>query len=383
MMQLLAGLGPRIANLSEWKDGHKCALASLLTLPFVAVWIVRLALVERDPALAPYLDPDAVGPMLDFVWFQAVGHLSIIVLGALAGRRTQHSPLLVNVAIQFWFVCYFLDIYAIGPFSSPFVLLLLLFPVLGFIMFERRPVALGLASFAVLLTASTVLERMAWLPYAPLIGASPFVDGRPYTSWVLSLGAIPLLASALILAIFAFVVAEWRDREEQLKALCKTDYLTGVHNRRSFMELAELEFSRARRYGSALSIVMVDVDYFKRVNDSYGHGVGDEVLKLVAGVLAAELRRHDIVARYGGEEFALLLAETPAEPARVLAERCRRRIEAAVLKAAAVTVRVTASVGIAAYPRPGVERVSQLIDRADEALYQAKEAGRNRVALAA
>jgi diguanylate cyclase (GGDEF)-like protein len=149
------------------------------------------------------------------------------------------------------------------------------------------------------------------------------------------------------------------------------------------MELAELEFSRARRYGSALSIVMVDVDYFKRVNDSYGHGVGDEVLKLVAGVLAAELRRHDIVARYGGEEFALLLAETPAEPARVLAERCRRRIEAAVLKAAAVTVRVTASVGIAAYPRPGVERVSQLIDRADEALYQAKEAGRNRVALAA
>ncbi len=383
MMRLLAGLGPRIANLSEWKDGYKCVIASLLTLPFVAVWIVRLTLVERDPSLAPYLAPDAVRPMLDFVWFQAAGHLSIIVLGAIAGRRSQHSPLLVNVAIQFWFVCYFLDIYAIGPFSSPFALLLLLFPVLGFIMFDRRPVALGLASFAVLLVASTALERMSWLPYAPLLGAPPFVDGRLYTTWILSLGAIPLLASALILAIFAFVVSEWRDREQQLKELCKTDYLTGVHNRRSFMERADLEFSRAQRYGSALSVVMVDVDYFKRVNDSYGHGVGDEVLKLVANILASALRRHDVVARYGGEEFALLLAETRAEPARVLAERCRCRIEAAALEVAGVAVRVTASVGIAAYPRPGVERVSQLIDRADEALYQAKEAGRNRVAIAA
>jgi diguanylate cyclase (GGDEF)-like protein len=149
------------------------------------------------------------------------------------------------------------------------------------------------------------------------------------------------------------------------------------------MELADLEFARARRYEKSLAVVIVDVDHFKRVNDHHGHGVGDEVLKLVAKILAAEVRRYDVAARYGGEEFAILLAETNEEQARVMAERCREQIEDTELVMKGSTVRVTASIGIAAYPRDGLTRIEQLIDLADQALYRAKESGRNRIAVAA
>jgi diguanylate cyclase (GGDEF)-like protein len=213
-----------------------------------------------------------------------------------------------------------------------------------------------------------------------------FTGGRPHSSWILSLGVIPFLGSTLILAFFALVVAQWQDRERRLAELCQTDYLTGVDNRRSFMESAETEFMRAQRYGKSLAVILVDVDHFKRVNDSHGHAIGDEVLKIVAKTLAGQMRRHDVAARYGGEEFALLLAETSQEEAQIVAERCRGLVESlALVRPGDVgePVRVTVSLGIAALPHPGVDRIERLIDVADAALYRAKSEGRNRVAIAA
>jgi diguanylate cyclase (GGDEF)-like protein len=379
----LEGLAARITNLAAWRDGDKCILASVLTLPFVAAWIVRLTLVEHNPALGAYLDLDSVGPMLAFVWFQALGYLAIAASGLVLRSRSNRQPWLIHTTIQFWFVCFFLDLYAIGPYTSPFGMLLLVFPVLGFITFGIRPVAVGLVVFGTLLVVSTGAERLGMIPYAPLMRPDALIDGRPYTAWILSLGAIPLFASSFILAFFAYVVIQWQDRERELAELCRIDYLTGVDNRRSLMECAEIEFLRAQRYGSPLTIVMVDVDHFKRVNDCHGHAIGDEVLKLVASTLAGQVRRHDVIARYGGEEFALVLAETTEEQARVMAERCRALVESAALIRDHEVIRVTASVGIAALPRENVECVERLIDLADEALYRAKSEGRNRVAIAA
>lgn len=366
----------------EWRDGYKCIFAAALTLPFVSAWIIRLTLAHANPERGLYLDPEFVGPMLAFVWLQAAGHLAVIAAGLLR-RRLRRRPWLVHFTVQYWFICYALSLYMIGPYTSPFVMLVLIFPVMGFVVFGTRRVVYGLATFAVLLAASTVAERLDIIPYAPLHLSTPLVDGRPHTSWILSLGGIPLLGSGLILAVFAYVVRQWRDHVERLRELSNTDYLTNLRNRRSFMESAEIEFARAQRFGKSLAIVMVDVDHFKRVNDGHGHGIGDEILKLVGKILAQEVRRHDVIARYGGEEFCFLLAETNEEQARVMAERCRERIEAAQLMVERSVVRVTASVGIAAYPHQGITRVEQLIDLADGALYRAKHSGRNRVAIAA
>jgi len=382
LTRLRERIAARLHSPWQWRDGYKCVFASGLTLPFVVAWIIRLTLVHANPASGPYMEPEHVGPMLVFVWLQAAGHIAVIAAGLLR-RHLERRTWLIHFTVQFWFVCFALTLYAIGPYTSAFAMLLLIFPLLGFIIFGTRRVAYGIATFAALLVATTVAERFDVIPYAPLFVSATLVDGRPYTSWILSLGGIPLLGSGFILAVFAYVVHQWRDREERLKELSDTDYLTNVRNRRSFMESAETEFCRARRYGKPLAIVMIDVDHFKHVNDDHGHGTGDRILQLVAKILAAEVRRHDVIARYGGEEFAFLLAETNQEQARIMAERCRERIEAAQLLVKGTVVRVTASAGIAAYPHEGVTRIEQLIDLADGALYRAKGSGRNRVSIAA
>jgi two-component system cell cycle response regulator len=170
------------------------------------------------------------------------------------------------------------------------------------------------------------------------------------------------------------------ERERLLREVTRlstTDPLTGLSNRRHFDAAAKLEVIRARRYGRPLSAVMVDLDHFKRVNDTHGHAAGDRVLVAVADLCIRLARTTDLKARLGGEEFCLLLPETPAESSRVLAERLRADVEALPFDADGRAFRVTASMGISGYV-PGDELAS-LVGRADAALYAAKESGRNRV----
>jgi diguanylate cyclase (GGDEF)-like protein len=131
------------------------------------------------------------------------------------------------------------------------------------------------------------------------------------------------------------------------------------------------------RHGGPLSFVMSDVDHFKKVNDTYGHNVGDRLLQEVAKALAQQCREVDLPARYGGEEFAIVVPDEPVSSAVHLAERCRQAVENVSLAARGETVRATASFGVA--DAPGPPSPEALVERADEALYQAKGAGRNRV----
>lgn len=167
----------------------------------------------------------------------------------------------------------------------------------------------------------------------------------------------------------------------RFEVLALTDPLTQTHNRRALMERLTAELERARRYALHLSMLMVDLDHFKAINDSYGHVVGDEVLRGVARVLQREARTVDIVARFGGEEFVVVLPETGEEGAVALAERIRVRVSetAPVPGGEYGWLRVTVSVGVATVPSPRVNSPEELIALADEALYRAKAQGRNRV----
>jgi diguanylate cyclase (GGDEF)-like protein len=166
---------------------------------------------------------------------------------------------------------------------------------------------------------------------------------------------------------------------EKLYKLSCTDPLTSLFNRRHFNNVLEVEVARVVRYGVPLSLVLVDVDHFKRVNDELGHVMGDEVLRSIAATLGRGARKADVVARYGGEEMALVLTNTGVAGARVVAERLRMAIENATVAAGDVNVRVTASFGVAtAEPEGDVKDAVTLIRRADRALYAAKRRGRNR-----
>jgi len=166
---------------------------------------------------------------------------------------------------------------------------------------------------------------------------------------------------------------------DRMKQLAYVDGLTGIHNRRYFEMRVVEELERAGRFQGRMSIIMVDIDNFKRLNDEFGHLLGDEVLRSVSTIMKQQLRKVDLVCRYGGEEFAIVVAETSGENALRVAEKLRRQVEGHHFPG--VPRPVTISCGVADYPTHGITR-DEVVAAADNALYQAKQAGRNRVVAA-
>jgi diguanylate cyclase (GGDEF)-like protein/PAS domain S-box-containing protein len=174
-------------------------------------------------------------------------------------------------------------------------------------------------------------------------------------------------------------ISDRKKLEQELKRRAQTDVLTGLYNRRHFYELAEQELARARRYGKPLAVLMLDVDHFKQVNDSYGHHAGDAVLRKLSEVCIATLREIDVIGRYGGEEFVVLLPETDALRALEAAERLRHALsEADVPVAGGDTLHFTVSIGVANLVATDAD-LDSVLKRADKGMYEAKESGRNRV----
>ena len=169
---------------------------------------------------------------------------------------------------------------------------------------------------------------------------------------------------------------------ERMQTLAAIDALTGVYNRRFGLQRLHEEFGRAVRAGTPLGLLMLDIDHFKAVNDTYSHLVGDRVLRSISKVIRAALREGDILLRYGGEEFLAVLPAASGDDLPKLAERIRRMAAAAEVMEGDIPVRVTLSVGGAAFPNQAVEHEEGLIQLADEALYRAKELGRDRVEIA-
>ncbi|MBF0290953.1 MAG: GGDEF domain-containing protein, partial [Nitrospinae bacterium] len=168
-------------------------------------------------------------------------------------------------------------------------------------------------------------------------------------------------------------------RHEQMNKLAITDGLTKLFNHRYFQERLAQEFERAKRFSQDLSLILMDIDFFKRVNDTYGHPVGDAILKAVATRISAHLRKIDLTARYGGEEFAILLPQTNVEMALAVAERIREDMAAKPVETDKGDLTVTISLGVCDTSVNGVTGGADLVKKADEALYAAKKDGRNRV----
>lgn len=177
-------------------------------------------------------------------------------------------------------------------------------------------------------------------------------------------------------AIERDVTAEVR-RENRLRELALTDELTELLNRRAFDNELQRELGRRRRYGSCFALLMFDIDHFKDVNDTYGHPVGDRVLESLGDLCRQHFRTQDVIARIGGEEFAVLLPETDHEGALEVAERFRSLVEQSTFLLEDTSLRITVSIGVTT--STGVESVDELFSAVDDALYEAKESGRNRV----
>jgi len=179
----------------------------------------------------------------------------------------------------------------------------------------------------------------------------------------------------------AFLYDRLEKEKTKLERLAVTDYLTGVYNIRYFYKRLEEEFSRAKRYNIPLSCMMLDIDYFKKINDTYGHRIGDIVLREFAQLVRGRTRKSDIFARYGGEEFIMLLPHTPLKGVIEKAERIRKVVKEYQFMGLEEKDRITVSIGIACYPDEKIKTYDDLIAFADEALFMAKNRGRDQISV--
>ena len=176
---------------------------------------------------------------------------------------------------------------------------------------------------------------------------------------------------------------ELKKMNKKLRNMASRDGLTGLYNHKYFQDALNKELSRAIRYGRPFSLIMFDLDHFKKVNDTHGHRIGDTVLKKVGETTRKTVRVNDTVARYGGEEFVIILPETDLKGAAVLAERLRQKIKKMKIVESSKEIRITISLGVATYlPGDQITNRTQILDAADAALYHAKNNGRNRFSIA-
>jgi diguanylate cyclase (GGDEF)-like protein len=250
---------------------------------------------------------------------------------------------------------------------------------LAAIALQIHPAPSGRARARNLLVATFSVGALAFFMrgIAAMLSAEPlqaFIAPNMFQAAVF-LGA----AGCAIVSTFAFVMLHKERADGEAVRMATMDPLTGAYNRRTFHEIAERELSRARRAGQPLSIIIVDIDHFRPVNESYGNRTGDEVLQRIADLIRVALRKEDMLVRYGGEEFLVMLPEVPGPGAVVVAGRIRKSVEAEALQANGHSVPVTVSVGVAARMDEGPESIENLLARADEALALAKQRGRNRV----
>jgi diguanylate cyclase (GGDEF)-like protein len=363
----------------EWSLVDRCIFVGTLMFLFGASYWAMDEYFVLDPTLAPYYDrPFLEGFQRALVGFCAAWG-ALIALGIALRKRRPNSRILVHATIQLYSIGNAIGAVCVGPVTSPHVIVLLGGAVVGIFLFDWR-VLYGIASAVLALTIGSILVAAGVMPYAPLLAAPPYVGGRISGWWIAQMSAVGFSVSVAVLFMFAYLIARLRDREARLLRLSRTDVLTGVANRRHFIEVFAREFDRAKRYGTPLACVLLDLDHFKQINDRFGHLVGDRVIVAAAEAFGRSLRAHDALARWGGEEFVVLLPQTDLAGAESVAERCRSSLDETVIDTGSGTLHVTVSVGVAAHPEPSASSGDELLRRADEALYRAKKGGRNRVA---
>lgn len=314
------------------------------------------------------------------------GAVSVVVLGfvlAALSRRTREDAwsAMEYVVIYAYLAVVLWGVYVTSSYFGFGIMAWFLGATLGSILLD-----IGKIKTANLLATLAIVGLMALdvrgdIPHAPLFNlpALPSIDRTPL-SWLLVEATVAVFFGVAVFINIA-LVGRWLIREEGYRQKSTTDGLTKLMNRQSFIERAQIELSRSERRQSPIACIILDIDHFKRVNDTYGHPVGDRALVAVADTLAKTARSYDLVSRYGGEEFVLLLPDTDSQAALGIAGRIRKNIMALVIEVGDQRLSMTASLGVASAPADVDRDIRALLSAVDEALYEAKSAGRNRAIL--
>ncbi|RYY80190.1 MAG: GGDEF domain-containing protein [Moraxellaceae bacterium] len=252
-------------------------------------------------------------------------------------------------------------------------------PLFGFVLFQRQIVYAAFGTAAALIIGLSTLSAYGYIPYGPLFKPEFFYafEARPVYLLCMIYFALPHFITIFGFCDLFFI--RWRQRERNIHHISITDSLTNLYNRRAITNCLEIALAKNVDLVFPVSVVILDVDLFKRINDAHGHAIGDKALQVVAATLQSTLRKADQVGRYGGEEFLIVLSQTELEQAVIIAERCRVAIaNAYVSDEQDQRLQVTASFGVSCSEQCGYQ-LDKIVRQADKYLYEAKHQGRDQV----
>ncbi|HET8730514.1 MAG TPA: GGDEF domain-containing protein [Moraxellaceae bacterium] len=381
----MSRLRQRLAAVLEWSEVDKSLYIMVALIPILGLYLNGISYALEHPQRDRLVHVAAVQQMQLVETVLVAGALVIASYCLYLRSRRPDTLWVQHLAAQYYSLAMVASSYYIGTMTLCTGVIMLGAPVFGFILLNRRVVwwatATGIFSLLVLNYAAV----SGSLPYAPVVVPPTDVVTQRWWTDMIYLFTAP---HVIVILLFADqTVHWWHQREDTIRHLSVTDMLTGVHNRRSIMELLDKEVARSARTGQPLSLVILDLDHFKFINDTWGHPTGDRVLQQAARTLTACLRQTDAVGRHGGEEFMMLLPSTTMAGACALVERCRSLLASTEIRAdSGESFHTSASFGVSCTVCPegkGSPDAETLIRAADQALYRAKLSGRNRVEAAA
>jgi diguanylate cyclase (GGDEF)-like protein len=321
-------------------------------------WLLLILVMLYQVVLAP--DEEAAAALAMAMFFFAAFVLAFHYANFY--RKETHWKIALETWVMILFITWVLTY--TGGVESPLHDLFILVVIVS---------ALTLGKLATLLEMALIAACYIWLGYPK---EQPDLLSLSFGTRLLA-QVSPMLLVAYITTMLS---ADIRRAYGHMKVLSETDELTGVLNMRAFTAVAERAFNQAERYARPFSVLMIDSDSLKQVNDSYGHETGNRLLRLSVECIRGQLRQTDLIARYGGDEFVVLLPETPTSGAVGVADRIRRSMESAPLPTRDGVVKATLSIGIAGYPNHGAD-FDSILEKADQAMYASKTGGKNRTTM--
>ena len=362
--------------LDEANPASRCLLAVFASTPFYLVyWSINLAGLLNPVAQAGLRQP--------VVWILQAAlvlstALSIGFLVWLWPRRRDPSPmprLSVAVTLNIGIIYTLIALFS-GTFTTGANMTLLGVLAIGLLLFDLRTMWIAFLVCSSVLVLYDVFVMAGQVPYAPAITRLAFNGVEPQWWWAAWRNVVFYAGAAVISTLLLVMFGRLDAQHRKLNKLSYTDALTGLPNRRYFMDRLQAEVARQGRTAQPLSLMLIDADHFKRVNDTHGHAVGDEVLTVLARLLGESVRTPtDLAARLGGEEFAVLLPDTTVDEAESVCWRIHNRLAAHAFEASGQTFHLTVSIGVAQCHGQSAEVV---LKQADRNLYRAKQEGRNR-----
>lgn len=373
-----------LTNPLDWRPIDRfILLAGLVMLTPVTFGIALAGAIALTPQ---YLALPVAWTLLGLYGLHITVLASCLWLARERRRRENDWPAFENIIVASFVINIMLTSYLTGTHFTEGLLLFFLGVNIASALARVAKIRAAYWVVFVTLTTFATIDFSGIFNHAPLLTRSVYQpDGSPVIGWLfIEVTVAAILVAILYLSIL--LISRWVERESLYREMSNVDGLTRLTNRRCFIERAENELARAKRLSSdtqtSLACIMLDLDHFKRINDTWGHHAGDAVLVAASEIMMANARRYDEVGRYGGEEFAILLPGVTLEIAAGIAERLRKNISDAVVEVDGGRINISASFGVACYPAHAIYDLNDLLKAADQALYEAKRGGRNRVILA-